>query len=146
MVLVLAEWRVKFAMQVVFRQDGLGLRRQRAPPAKHGRAPVEFHGGSCQDEQVLSVPAQIPHAQTMQAKEVLAVATIPGTDRLRLQAGPATNLELYDHRPPTQHRPAQTDENPVARYGEALIQRGLQVRVMDGEACAIAGLRLIDDD
>jgi len=38
------------------------------------------------------------------------------------------------------------DESLVARYGEALTQRGLQVRVMDGEACSIAGLRSIDDD
>jgi 2-dehydro-3-deoxygalactonokinase len=38
------------------------------------------------------------------------------------------------------------DESLAARYGEALTQRGLQVRVMDGEACSIAGLRLIDDD
>ena len=34
----------------------------------------------------------------------------------------------------------------VVRYGEALTQRGVQVRPMDDEACAIAGLRLLDDD
>ncbi len=34
----------------------------------------------------------------------------------------------------------------AARYGEALARRGEQVRHMDGDACAIAGLRLLDDD
>ena len=34
----------------------------------------------------------------------------------------------------------------VARYGAALAQRGVPMRVMDGEACAIAGLRLLDDN
>ena len=34
----------------------------------------------------------------------------------------------------------------VVRYNEALAQRGVQMRSMDGEACAIAGLRLLDDD
>jgi 2-dehydro-3-deoxygalactonokinase len=38
------------------------------------------------------------------------------------------------------------DEVLVARYGEALAQRGVQVRRMDGEVCAIAGLRLLDED
>jgi 2-dehydro-3-deoxygalactonokinase len=34
----------------------------------------------------------------------------------------------------------------VARYGKALAGRGVAMRAMDGEACAIAGLRLLDDD
>jgi len=34
----------------------------------------------------------------------------------------------------------------VARYGAALARCGVQMRAMDGEACAIAGLRLLDDD
>lgn len=34
----------------------------------------------------------------------------------------------------------------AARYGEALARRGEQVRRMDSEACAIAGLKLLDDD
>ena len=38
------------------------------------------------------------------------------------------------------------EEALVARYGEALAQRGVHLRRMDGETCAIAGLRLLDDD
>ena len=34
----------------------------------------------------------------------------------------------------------------VARYAGALAERGAPMRPMDGEACAIAGLRLLDDD
>ena len=34
----------------------------------------------------------------------------------------------------------------AARYDEAFARRGAQARRMDGEACAIAGLRLLDDD
>ena len=34
----------------------------------------------------------------------------------------------------------------LARYREALAQRGVPMHCMDGEACAIAGLRLLDDD
>lgn len=37
------------------------------------------------------------------------------------------------------------DEALAGRYAAALAQRGLPTRVMDGEACAIAGLRLLDD-
>jgi 2-dehydro-3-deoxygalactonokinase len=38
------------------------------------------------------------------------------------------------------------DAGLTARYGEALARRGVPMRAMDGEACAIAGLRLIDED
>ena len=34
----------------------------------------------------------------------------------------------------------------AARYDEALTRCGVQGRYMDGEACAIAGLRLLDED
>lgn len=38
------------------------------------------------------------------------------------------------------------DPDLAARYSEALERSGVEARHMDGEACAIAGLRLLDDD
>jgi 2-keto-3-deoxy-galactonokinase len=34
----------------------------------------------------------------------------------------------------------------AARYLGALAQRGVEARLADGEECAMAGLRLLDDD
>jgi 2-dehydro-3-deoxygalactonokinase len=38
------------------------------------------------------------------------------------------------------------DHKLAARYGRALERRGARMRSMDGEACAIAGLKLLDGD
>lgn len=101
-------------------EDGLAVRHQCVPPAENGGAAIELHGGPREDEQVILVTAQIPHAQSTQIEEVLAIAASPGAGRLRLDAWPVADLEFDNDGSSAQHRPAQADKHPVVGHREPL--------------------------